>query len=336
MNPYKLLGVSENDSNDIIKEKFRKLVKTHHPDKGGNADTFIKINEAYTQIIDDRTRESKNNIADSPTGNLNIFKAFLQKQIMKDYKDLFMTLEEMYTGKKIKIDLIKYVDCKSCIKTYCNSCNGTGKTKVNFTVFGINQKINQDCNICEGFGYNRECSECDNGYVSQKVNYLLKIKKGCNEGDRYSVENNSIVFIVKQYKHPRFVRHDNDLILHKSISLYEAVSCLKIKCKHLNNKVYTFSTKKTIQNDIIYKLDNLGMPCKSSSTFGKLYIKFDILLPSICELTYEQDCMLKNIFNITNYDIADKDVKSESIELQSTNEDNLDTSLIRIIRSNHH
>ena len=329
MNPYQVLGVSENDSHEVIKEKFRKLAKQHHPDKGGNADQFIKINEAYTKIINNEQPNEKPN----SNNNLNIFKAFLQKQILKEYKDLFMTLEEMYTGKKIKINLIKYIDCESCTKTFCCNCNGTGKTKITFALFGIQQKINQDCKICDGFGYTRECLECENGYLSQNVNYILKIKRGCNEGDRYSVENNTIIFTIKQYKHPRFIRYDNDIILHKSISLYEAVSCLKVKCKHLNNKVYTFSTKKTIQNDIIYKLDNLGMPQKSSNVCGNLYIKFDILLPTICHLTNEQDLMLKNVFSLTNYDVADKE--SIDLQLETTNEDILDTSLVRLIRSNH-
>ena len=286
MNPYKILGVSENDSHDIIKENFRKLARKHHPDKGGDADQFIKINEAYTTIVNN---EKSSYTIEKTDSNLSIFKAFLHKQIMKEYKDLFMTLEEMYTGKKIKINLIKYIDCESCKKTCCSNCNSTGKTKATFSLFGIQQKINQDCHMCDGFGYIRDCSQCENGYLSQNVKYILKIKRGCNEGDRYSVENNSIIFVIKQYKHPRFIRYDNDLILHKSISLYEAVSCLKVKCKHLNNKVYTFSTNKTIQNDIIYKLDHLGMPQKSSNICGNLYIKFDILLPTICNLSNEQD-----------------------------------------------
>lgn len=333
MNPYIILGVSENDSKEVIKNKFRKLAKQFHPDKGGNSDEFIQINEAYTKIINNTC--SENDTKKKSTTNLNIFKEFLQKQIRKEYKQLFMTLEEMYSGKKININLIKYIDCKCCLKSYCFNCNGTGKIKVNFALFGIQNKINQDCNICEGFGYTRECSECDNGYVSQNVNHILKIKKGCSEGDKYSVENNSIIFIIKQYKHPRFLRYDNDLILHKSICLYEAISCLKIKCKHLNNKAYTFSTTKTIQNDIIYKLDNLGMPQKSSNIYGNLYIKFDILLPTTCNFTNEQNTLLKNLFRITNYDIADNEIQSESIELQPTNEEVLDISLVRILRSSH-
>ena len=333
MDPYKVLGVSENDTNVIIKRKFKKLAIKHHPDKGGDSDRFIKINEAYTKLIGNEKKQKKTN--ETPNSNLNIFKAFLHKQIMKEYKDLFLTLEEMYTGKKIKINLTKYVDCGNCTKSHCCTCNGTGKIKVTYAVFGIQQKINQDCNICDGFGYTRECSECDNGYISKNVIYVLKIKKGCNEDDRYSVENNTIIFVIKQKKHPRFLRHDNDLILHKSISLYEAVSCLRVKCKHLNNKIYTFSTSKTIQNDIIYRLDNLGMPHKSSNIFGNLYIKFDILLPTKCNFSNDQDLMVKSLFSITNYDIDDKEFPSESIELKYTNEDILDISLVRLIRSNY-
>ena len=337
MDPYLVLGVSEQDSSEIIKEKYRRLILKHHPDKGGNPGTFVKINEAYNNIMN-RSENKKEGKYDQPStvDSMSIFKAFLKKQIMKEYKDLFMTLEEMYTGKKIKINLAKYIDCTSCTKTYCHHCTGTGKLAVNFVMFGLQKKINQDCSSCDGFGFTRDCSECENGYVTRTVKFILKIKKGCIEGDKYSVEDNSVIFIIKQYKHPRFLRYENDLILHKSISLYEAVSCLKIKCKHLNNKVYTFSTCKTIQNDIIYQLEHLGMPDKCNTTlFGNLYIKFDILLPLQFKLSCEEDKILKKLFSIVN---CDSETSEEDITcvLQQSNEQNLDNSLVRLLRACHH
>ena len=202
-------------------------------------------------------------------------------------------------------------------------------------MFGIKQTINKDCEECLGFGYKRDCLECNNGYINQQKKYILKIKKGCNEGDKYSVENSTIIFIIKQYKHPRFLRHDNDLILHKSISLYEAVSCLKIQCKHLNGNIYTFSTVNTIQNDIIYQLEKLGMPTRNKNKFGNLYVKFDILLPLKCNLTTNEDKILKNIFSIAKYD-SEITNDFNKCELQTSNEQLLDISLIRLIRSNHH
>jgi molecular chaperone DnaJ len=44
---YDLLGVNKNSSADEIKTAFRKKAHEHHPDKGGDAEKFKELNEAY-------------------------------------------------------------------------------------------------------------------------------------------------------------------------------------------------------------------------------------------------------------------------------------------------
>lgn len=54
---YNILGVNKKASKDEIKKAFRKLAHEHHPDKkGGNADKFKEINEAYSILSDDSKR----------------------------------------------------------------------------------------------------------------------------------------------------------------------------------------------------------------------------------------------------------------------------------------
>ncbi len=47
---YDILGVSKNAGQDEIKNAFRKKAHEHHPDKGGDAEKFKELNEAY-QIL---------------------------------------------------------------------------------------------------------------------------------------------------------------------------------------------------------------------------------------------------------------------------------------------
>jgi len=49
---YKILGVEKNASADDIKKAFRKLALEHHPDKGGNAEKFKEVSEAYSVLGD--------------------------------------------------------------------------------------------------------------------------------------------------------------------------------------------------------------------------------------------------------------------------------------------
>ncbi len=55
---YKTLGVEKNASQDDIKKAFRKLAHEHHPDKkGGNAEKFKEVSEAYSVLSDDKKRQ---------------------------------------------------------------------------------------------------------------------------------------------------------------------------------------------------------------------------------------------------------------------------------------
>ncbi len=54
---YDLLGVSKTASQDEIKRAFRKKAHEHHPDKGGDAEQFKKLNEAYQTLSDPQKRQ---------------------------------------------------------------------------------------------------------------------------------------------------------------------------------------------------------------------------------------------------------------------------------------
>mmetsp|Transcript_17129 Transcript_17129/g.28686 ORF Transcript_17129/g.28686 Transcript_17129/m.28686 type:complete len:422 (-) Transcript_17129:525-1790(-) len=53
---YARLGVEHGASEDEIKRAYRKLALKHHPDKGGDPETFKKISEAYSVLSDEQKR----------------------------------------------------------------------------------------------------------------------------------------------------------------------------------------------------------------------------------------------------------------------------------------
>lgn len=54
---YSLLGVSRGASDEEIKKAFRKKAHELHPDKGGDAEAFKKVNEAYQALSDPQKRQ---------------------------------------------------------------------------------------------------------------------------------------------------------------------------------------------------------------------------------------------------------------------------------------
>ncbi len=55
---YTILGVKKEASTDEIRKAYHKLAHEHHPDKGGNADKFKEINEAY-QVLSNKEKRGQ-------------------------------------------------------------------------------------------------------------------------------------------------------------------------------------------------------------------------------------------------------------------------------------
>ena len=52
--PYVIMGIHRNTPPEIIKAVYKAWAVNHHPDKGGDSETFKRINVAYDQIKAER------------------------------------------------------------------------------------------------------------------------------------------------------------------------------------------------------------------------------------------------------------------------------------------
>lgn len=85
MNPFQVLDISENASDDEIKSAYRKLSKIHHPDVGGDPEKFKELNEAYVNLTN---KSRKIYIENNPTFNYTYGYEFKTPN-----KDIFIVMD---------------------------------------------------------------------------------------------------------------------------------------------------------------------------------------------------------------------------------------------------
>jgi len=57
MDYYSTLGINRNATADEIKKAYRSLAMKHHPDRGGDANKFKEIEEAYRTLSDPQKKQ---------------------------------------------------------------------------------------------------------------------------------------------------------------------------------------------------------------------------------------------------------------------------------------
>lgn len=211
---YKILGVSKDASDNEIKKAFHKLALLNHPDKGGDKETFQKINVAYETLSDtDKRREYDN---PNPFNNININMGHPGgfHQFFNPFDNIFNPGTGMPGGVHFKSQTITPKKCndsiftvnlelkdihkevnktykisikKTCLKCLnkCGVCHGSGKQTVTRQIGPMTQMMTNTCNNCNGKGEiaeNNSNCECDGKEIVENKKIELKIPKCVRNG----------------------------------------------------------------------------------------------------------------------------------------------------------
>jgi molecular chaperone DnaJ len=129
-NPWTVLGIDQTASADEIKAAYRRLAKDHHPDKGGDPDRFMEIQNAYQQL----TNPQKNQ---THSQNSHPFSNFNEQDFFKEIFEKFSTQGFGYRPANpnfeaaIMITVAEHI--QGCTKTIEIDDNGKTRT-VNITI----------------------------------------------------------------------------------------------------------------------------------------------------------------------------------------------------------
>jgi DnaJ-class molecular chaperone len=333
-NYYDILGVQKNASEDEIRNAYRKLARKNHPDKGGDKDTFQKIQEAYETLSNPEKKSNYDNpgfngFNGNFNGNFNMnefnhfhqsfFKQRTSQRKSKRPDHLYtckISLREAYFGtiKKLKIGRTKV--CKNCL-IHCSNCNGAGISIHHMQIGPFSQVVQQTCNPCSGTGkiktFSKECNSCSGtNKIQEEKLFEIIVEKGTESnkrvvfqewGEQPSNENelpgDFIVTIVID-DHETFKRSGLNLIYTTELSLKESLIGKELKINHFDGEL-SIDTKGfgIINPNKEYIIYNRGLMNQKGES-GNLHIRFKINFPERSFNQSEID-LLKNTFDTINF-----------------------------------
>jgi DnaJ-class molecular chaperone len=217
---YKLLGIERMASAPDIKKAYQKAALKHHPDKGGNEETFKKVQQAYEVLSDDGKRKHYDMTGQIPGDQLgpegggggmpfpfpfdigNLFGMFGQGgrpgQRPKGHKappkreTLKLTLAQCYFGHSFQIHLDRSKMCGGCQgsgakrKESCGSCGGSGTHVQTINMGGMVMQSQGPCSPCGGEGSRvvEVCPTCTGSKKVQEKRVLdVKVGAGIQSGE---------------------------------------------------------------------------------------------------------------------------------------------------------
>ena len=307
MSHYETLGISNDASADEIKRAYRKLVMKHHPDKGGNADTFKTIGQAY-EVLNDPERKARYDQfgTDEPQHQQqgpDISQVFSQmfggggfpgmgqqQRTMERHHTIDLTLEQVYTGvdKTIKVPIVK--PCAMCAMT-CHRCQGRGMM-VQEMMGMIGQMFARPCESCHGCGVMRKgCTGCNHKKShTESVTISLHVEKGLHSGTQHRLQGlgeqarsnrertGDLIITFNVKPHPKFERRGDDLRYVMTVTFQESVDGLCISVPHFGGPVELNTLK---EFGILDPRRDYLVKGKGLNPNSNLLINFDVQYPRL-------------------------------------------------------
>jgi DnaJ-class molecular chaperone len=301
MGHYETLSVKQDASPDEIRKAYRNLARVNHPDKGGDAEKFKEIGQAYEVLNDPERRARYDQFGtDDPQQQQpqgpdisHIFQHMFgggpqQQRSMDRHHAIDLTLDQVYTGadKTIKVPVTKH--CQSCATT-CSRCQGRGMM-VQEMMGMMGQMFARPCDQCQTAGVVRKgCPGCNHkkSHVDT-VMINLHVEKGLHSGTQHRLQGlgeqarsnrertGDLIITFNVKPHPKFERRGEDLRYVMTVSFQESVEGLDVTVPHFGGPV-KFNTLKDF--GILDPRKDYIVKGKGLNDNANLLVNFDVQYP---------------------------------------------------------
>ena len=216
---YEILRINRGADENEIRKQYKKLCLTHHPDKGGDAANFQKIQKAYEVLGDEKKRQLYDTMGitdEQPVQQQpdmgNIFAhmfggggfpfgfggggAQQQKKKQKPSPRIHgipVSLYDFYHGKTIRIQFERQKFCTGCKGegskhfSSCGNCNGRGVVEQLVMLGPGMQAVSRSpCGQCNGAGKSAsgKCDTCNGKKMFNQEKILeVRIEPGMKADD---------------------------------------------------------------------------------------------------------------------------------------------------------
>ena len=259
MDYYSILGVARNASPEEIKKSYKRLSMKHHPDRGGNNDDFIKVQQAYEVL----SNSDKRNAYDHPQqanpfgGQQQGQNPFAGTPFEHHFQHGFGQQQQRQTPRnrdinvQADIELAEVLTGKNLIIQYQLQ---TGKMET-VTVDVPAGAKHGDTIQYEGLG--------DNGHPRYpRGNLLVRIK-------------------VKKTKH--WERDSDNLITKKDVNVFDLLLGCVILVTTLENKKLELKVPQGTNPGQTFNIPGYGLPNMQTGKRGNMYITIGIDIPKITD-----------------------------------------------------
>lgn len=294
---YTVVGVGRQATTEEIKRKFPKLLRTNHPDKGGDPDKFKQIREAQEKLCDAKKRKAYDDSL-RPSQQASSRKRGAQWVHRIFHGKVSVSLKDLYLGEtlKVPVKLTTSGPCPCCAPPPfalppCPKCLASGvivrrKKDVNEFV------SSKQCTQCAGTGSNEpSCQTCGGSRSVRRTDtFEVGVEPGAMHGDLVDVEApRGATFEVAVAPHDRFERIGDDLHVRTKIDLADALcGGFAVNLTHINGSTVHYPVAKgtVTPSGSSVVLPGLGMPLgvkrasANDEKRGALHVHFDVEFPS--------------------------------------------------------